>query len=481
MRNQGGLWQKIGFRGKLFIGFACVALIPLIVLSYYNKQLAIEKVKEQIATSIYHQLDQLLDRINIYVSDQEDFARGVNDDFCEALASEYGIEFSIYRGVSILASSKSELYRATLLDGRLNGKAYASTVLNGMKYFLTTERIGSVEYVVGYAPIYINDQVVGVLAVPTLNRQKGIEAELAQRNAYVFSIYAVVFGFVLVGGAYLAFRFARPLHELTFAARSVSQGNLNVKVDVQSKDEIGELSKSFNEMISKINISRIELAKHERESAWKEMAKQVAHEIKNPLTPIKLSIQHVIQAFKDKAPNREEILDRVTQTVINQIEALSRIASEFSNYAKMPESKFERVNIEDLLKETINLFRDLLGIDFITRFVSSPIFIIADHDQLRGVFVNVIKNAIQAMDGKGVLTIETEQDKHLCVIRISDTGPGITDEIQAKIFEPNFSTKTEGMGLGLAIARRVIEDHGGMILCTSKKGKGTTFEIRLPI
>ena len=210
------------------------------------------------------------------------------------------------------------------------------------------------------------------------------------------------------------------------------------------------------------------------------MAKQVAHEIRNPLTPIKLSIQHVRQAFRDKASDREEILQRVTQTVIDQIDVLSRIASEFSNFAKMPESKFEQLDIDDLLKETINLFREVRGVNFIQTLESSPAMIVADRDQLRGVFINIIRNAIQALQKAGTITIETSLEKHTCIIKISDTGQGIPEEIRTRIFEPNFSTKTEGMGLGLAIARRVIEDHGGTISCSSEHGKGTTFEIRLP-
>ena len=170
-----------------------------------------------------------------------------------------------------------------------------------------------------------------------------------------------------------------------------------VTVSVKSHDEIGALAQSFNDMIVKLRTSREELAKHEREIAWKEMAKQVAHEIRNPLTPIKLSIQHLRQAFKDKAPEREEILQRVTQTVIDQIETLSRIATEFSHFAKMPEGKFKRVSIDDVLKETMNLFREVQGISFIDKLASPNVNVIADSDQLRGVFINIIRNAIQAM------------------------------------------------------------------------------------
>ncbi|MGD0036850.1 MAG: ATP-binding protein [Bacteroidota bacterium] len=470
-----------GFKGKLVFGFACITLIPLVILSYYNRQLVADRVQKQGEMELYNELVRLQDRISAYVSDEEDFVKGIGDDFCESLAAEYGIDFSIYRGATIQASSRSELYRASLLDVRLNGKVFASIVLNGRTQVLANEKIGSVEYVVGYSPLLINGRIVGIIAIPTLNKQRDIEAEISQQNAYVFGVYAFIFGFALAGGGILALRFARPLHNLTGAVKDVAEGNLDINVSVTSRDEIGILAQSFNDMISKLRTSRDELAKHERENAWKEMAKQVAHEIRNPLTPMKLSIQHLRQAFKDQAPEREEILQRVTQTVIDQIEALSRIAAEFSHFAKMPERRFERVSIDDLLKETINLFREVQGVSFIDQLACPNVKAIADSDQLRGVFINIIRNAIQAIEKAGTITIKTSQEGRMCLIIISDTGLGIPEEIRSKIFEPNFSTKSEGMGIGLAIAKRVIEDHGGKITCQSDRRKGTAFEIRLPI
>jgi signal transduction histidine kinase len=146
----------------------------------------------------------------------------------------------------------------------------------------------------------------------------------------------------------------------------------------------------------------------------------------------------------------------------------------------MPERKYERVNIDTLLKETVNLFREVQGVSFIEQLASPTVKVIADSDQLRGVFINIIRNAIQAIEKAGTITMSTSHEGRSCLIKISDTGLGIPEEIRSKIFEPNFSTKSEGMGIGLAIARRVIEDHGGKITCQSERGKGTTFEIRLP-
>ncbi len=234
-------------------------------------------------------------------------------------------------------------------------------------------------------------------------------------------------------------------------------------------------------MTTELKASRENLARVEREVAWKEMAKQVAHEIKNPLTPIKLSIQHLLQAYRDRAHDFERILQGVSTTVIEQIEVLTRIASEFADFARMPERKFERVDVRLLLQETVTLFRELQGIEFRSKFSDTPAILIADRDELRRVFINIIRNSVQAMDKGGTITIETSVADQICTIIVSDTGSGIPPELQARVFRPNFSTKTEGMGLGLAIAQKVIEDLNGTIALRSEVGKGTSVEMKIPL
>jgi nitrogen fixation/metabolism regulation signal transduction histidine kinase len=234
-------------------------------------------------------------------------------------------------------------------------------------------------------------------------------------------------------------------------------------------------------MTSELKASRARLARAERELAWKEMAKQVAHEIKNPLTPIKLSIQHLVQAYKQGAKDFGDILQRVSQTVVEQIEVLTRIASEFSNFARMPERHFERVDMVQLLMESINLFKEVKDVAFRANLSETPSFVIADKDELRRVFINIMRNSIQAMEKGGTIGVDLTVDHHACTIRISDTGSGIPENLQEKVFQPNFSTKTDGTGLGLAIAQKVIEDLDGTISLHSKVGEGTTVKMIIPL
>ena len=480
LRMKGRL-VRVSFRMKLFVAFAVISMVPLLLLGFYNREMATERSAQNAANSLVSELDMIGQRILNYVNDEEDFIHGVNDDFCESIAAEFGIDFTVFRQFTVQASSRPELYDVSILDARLPGEVFANCFLLERSFFVSTEKIGQVEYAVGYKPLELNGRVIGVLSIPTLYRQQEIEEELAQRNAFVFGAYALVFGLVTIVGGFVANRISRPLSDLTSATERVAHGNLDTRLTPRSSDEIGELMESFNRMTEDLKRSRQDLARVERELAWKEMAKQVAHEIKNPLTPMKLSIQHLRQAFKDKTKDREEILQRVTQTVIDQIDVLSRIATEFSNFARMPERRYERFDVQDLLRESIALFKEVRKIEFRSKISDTRILLVADRDELRRVFINILRNSIQAMEKGGTITIESRLTNRRCVIRISDTGGGIPGELQRKVFEPNFSTKTDGSGLGLAISQKIIEELGGSISLQSEVNKGTTIEISLPV
>jgi signal transduction histidine kinase len=472
---------KLGFREKLVSSFALLSVAPLLLMAYYNRELAIERLNENVTRRLSQDLTLLDQRMLYYVLDEEDFASGIDNDYCEVAAADLGVDFSVYAGSMLKASSRPELYRAAILDRRLTGIAYANTVILGRTFFSDLESIGQISYIVGYRPIVLRGRVVGVLSVPALYRQQEIDQELAQRNAFMLGAYAFVVLIIIVVGILLANRLSKPLRDLSEAATSIGKGNLEVQLTVRSADEVGELVRSFNEMTKELKASRENVARAERELAWKEMAKQVAHEIKNPLTPIKLSIQHLLQAYKDGVKDYGQILQRVSATVIEQIEVLSRIASEFSNFARMPERRFERVDVRQLLQETVALFGDVRGIEFRTKFSDTRAILVADKDELRRVFINLIRNSVQAMEKGGMISVELEVLDRICTIAITDTGSGIPDELQPKVFQPNFSTKTDGMGLGLAIAVKVVEDLNGTIHLRSAVGKGTTIEMRIPL
>ena len=255
----------------------------------------------------------------------------------------------------------------------------------------------------------------------------------------------------------------------------------NEKIEIKSStDEILTLVNSYNSMIEELQESAVKLATGEREQAWREMAKQVAHEIKNPLTPMRLSVQSFQRKFDPTDPAIHQKVDEYSKTLIQQIDTMSSIASAFSNFAKMPAQQNEMLNVVIIVKLALDIFNE----DYIT-FVAEEEEIIAkfDRTQLIRVVTNLIKNGIQSIpedaeDPKIIVNV-TSQDS-MVKITVQDNGIGISEDNKSKVFEPKFTTKTSGMGLGLAMVKNIVETYNGTITFISEKGKGTTFIVTFP-
>jgi nitrogen fixation/metabolism regulation signal transduction histidine kinase len=399
----------------------------------------------------------------------------------ELLAATMGLDFNYYVGNSLALSSRRELYDAGILDRRLSGSAYAGIFLRGERFHVERENIGSYRYAVGYKPLIAADGgIEGIIAVPALYRQEEIDEEVARTNALLFGMYAIIVLVVTVIATTLAHRIAAPIHSLTEATKHVSYGDLDIKVRANADGEIGELIRSFEAMTRDLKRNRENLVQYERELAWKEMAKQVAHEIKNPLTPMKLALQHLQQTYRDKVENFSEVFEEVSQMIIRQVDALSRIASEFSHFARMPMAHLERCDVNEVLLEAARLFDQDEHVKLEHQLDRSLPPVVADREELRRAFINIIRNGIQATVGKGRILLSTALKGAAVEIRIQDFGTGIPEEIKHKLFQPNFSTKTDGMGLGLAIVKKTIDDLNGTIEIESEINKGTTVIIRIP-
>jgi len=266
--------------------------------------------------------------------------------------------------------------------------------------------------------------------------------------------------------------------------KSLSQTALsqsNVKIDIKRNDEIGELVKEYNKMVDELEKSARKLMETERESAWREMAKQVAHEIKNPLTPMKLSVQHLQRVVKPEDEESRNNLKRFSENMISQIESLSEIASAFSDFAKMPTVEFKKTDVNKVIENTLELFRGTNNIEF--QFDAQPgCFIEGDEKQLERVLINLLKNSVQALYAKenGLVKISTQIRDQKVSIYIEDNGSGIKNEQINKIFLPNFTTKSGGTGLGLAMVKNIIHSFKGTIELLKTSDSGTMFLIELP-
>nr|MBC8146709.1 GHKL domain-containing protein [Bacteroidota bacterium] len=385
---------------------------------------------------------------------------------------------------SLLASSRPELFEEKLISNKMNSKAYAELVNNNKTLIIHRENIGELKYLSAYIPFRNNqNKIIAYLNLPYFAKEHELISELsafivAFVNIYVILIVISVFMLLLISNV-----ISRPLTLIKEKIQQLKLNETNEKIEWNSQDEIGELVNEYNRMIDELGQSAELLARSEREIAWREMAKQVAHEIKNPLTPMKLSIQYLEKAWEDKVPDWGDRLKRFTDTIVEQIDSLSTIATEFSDFAKMPRTINEKVNLLTKINNAVEFFSDFDNLEIITdKRKQGPYYVNIDKKQMLRVFNNLLKNSQQAIgDSKnGKIKIEVKDKNGFYIVSISDNGSGIPKDKEDIIFKPNFTTKSSGMGLGLAIVKNIIDEAGGEIWFESEVGKGTTFYFSLP-
>ncbi len=290
----------------------------------------------------------------------------------------------------------------------------------------------------------------------------------------IFSAYAI------------SHRITGPVRRLSEFTEEIARGNLDARVEIESPDEIGVLAGSFNRMATDLKSSRERLIKVEKDAAWREMAAQVAHEIKNPLTPMKLATQHLIQTYRDGSPQFAEVLRRSTSTIIQQIDSLHRIATEFSDFARLPKRDMRLLDVNEIVRDVLALYPvDPGGALRVEAELQSHVGVVrADPDEIKRVFINLITNALQAMPDGGMLRVVSRAskigEKEAVEIRVADTGIGMSTDVLHRLGEPYFSTKSGGTGLGLAISKNAVDALSGEIEVNSEIGKGTEVVVRLP-
>ena len=484
----GRLLENFSFKYRIQVLLVLIVLASLALFGggtiYYIKQQFETKNKENISEKIH----------SVLVDTEERLA---NETALTPSLSEY-VSFVLKKSSSVFftdinlydthgnlySSSSSKVFDEGLTSKKMNPEAYLQMSVLGKTEFVHDERIGKLEYLSAYIPFKNKDgKLLAYLNLPYFAKQSELEKEISGFLVALINIYVLLFVLSIITAIFISNYVTKPLKLIQDKLSNIRLGKTNEPIEWKENDEIGSLVSEYNRMISELAKSAELLAKSERESAWREMAKQVAHEIKNPLTPMKLSVQHLLRTYKDDAPDMDEKMNRLTKTIIEQIDTLSSIATEFSNFAKMPKANLEKIDVQLILSNAIALFRDSenVHIDFVNN-TSAEAFVVADKEQLLRAFNNLLKNAIQAIPeerpGKITVTLNREQNRFL--ISISDNGNGIADEVLDKIFMPNFTTKTGGMGLGLAMVKNIVETADGRIWFETKANVGSTFYVSLP-
>lgn len=385
---------------------------------------------------------------------------------------------------NLVVSSNPVIYDKGILSKKMDAQAFYRLHNSQLVQFVNEEGVGLLNYLSVYCPVRDADgNAYAYLNIPSFTSQQALKQEISNFLVTIINLNAFIF---LIAGAIALFITNRITSSFTLIGQKMQQinlGKLNEEIVWDRHDEIGELVKEYNTMVNKLEESAAALAKSEREGAWRQMARQVAHEIKNPLTPMKLSIQYLQKANDNNSPNVKEMTGNVARTLVEQIDHLSKIASDFSQFANIGNVRNEVFDLHEVIYSITSLYEATDNLEFNWEPVKGRIMVMMDRTQINRLLTNLLQNAIEACHNREIrkvsLTEEIQGDHVL--VQITDNGEGIPDAMQQKIFVPNFTTKSSGTGLGLAMSKAIVEQAKGDIWFETAEGVGTTFFIKLPI
>jgi nitrogen fixation/metabolism regulation signal transduction histidine kinase len=406
-------------------------------------------------------------------------------DLADEISDIHGIDVNVYdMDGNLRVSSEANVYSRGVLSKKMNPLAYYELSKKRLVHYVQEEKIGKLTYLSIYAPVRDEaGQVYAYLNIPYFALQRELEQDISNFLVTIINLNAFIF---LIAGVIALFVTNRITHSFSLISdkmKEVNLGSRNEEITWNRKDEIGELVKEYNKMVAKLGESAAALAKSEREGAWREMARQVAHEIKNPLTPMKLSIQYLQKSIDSNQPNVKELSANVAKTLVEQIDHLSKIAFDFSQFANIGNTHEEFFDLHDVLQSMKDLYQSNPHVDFEWKAAGGKAILYADKTQMNRLFNNLLANAVEACTDKTRcrITVNEARDNGRIRISITDNGEGIPDEMQSKIFVPNFTTKTSGTGLGLAMCKGIAEQAKGTIWFETEVGRGTTFHVELPV
>jgi signal transduction histidine kinase len=383
---------------------------------------------------------------------------------------------------ALFNTSQPRLYEKGLAATLANPKAYSSLKENKLSAYTDTARAGSLKYKSLYTPVFTSkNELVGFVNLPYFAKQGDLANELSGIISALINVYVILFVISILAGLILAGYITKPLRMIKQQIANITLGKQNETIKWTSNDEVGKLVNEYNNMLLKLEHSAGLLAQSERESAWREMAKQVAHEIKNPLTPMKLNLQYLQHLMASNPDNFKEKFETASKSIIEQIDTLAGIANEFSNFAKLPVANLQPVNLTEVIRNSVDLFDKKSASIIHLNLPSEEITVLGDKEQALRVFNNILKNAVQAVEDvkdPGII-VTASLENEIYKISIEDNGCGIAEDMKEKIFQPNFTTKSTGSGLGLAMVKNIVNGFGGKIYFESGERVGTVFYLEL--
>ncbi|GCC52965.1 two-component sensor histidine kinase [Chryseotalea sanaruensis] len=470
--------KQVFYAARIQLFITLSFFVPLLVVSIITLRMLNESSQSQLNNTYLNRAGFIAEQLEDFTNRKDSLSGSItNQEYVTELARLANAELTLYSSDGALqVTSQNSVFDNQLMAPIAHPLAMQK-VRNGEKIFVLEDKIGNLSYFIAYASLGAGQSL---LAIPYYQSAASIESVQIEALSEILVIFGIVFLLLLLFSFLISRWLTFPIEFITNTLQRTSLEHSNEPINWKSNDEIGLMVNSYNDMLRNLSESKLELERMQREQAWREIAQQVAHEIKNPLTPMKLTLQRMSRSLLQQDLNSEKISGSVN-SLLEQVELLNTIASSFSSFAKMPTAVVGEVNIQKLIAQSMELYKH--EIEIIHKNKDEQMLAKADPVILLSVFSNLILNAIQAKaeDREIKLTVETGIENAFYKIQFIDNGKGIEDEKLDKIFIPHFTTKETGSGLGLAIARQAVEQMGGSISFTSVIGQGSTFVILLPI
>ncbi len=492
IRHKGFIYTlpKSSFRWKITVLIISSLVFALVAMGAGSIWFSIRYFNESNREQMEEKMSSVQSSLSIYSK----FAQRYNDqqfnnlrllEAMNRLSNTAQIDINVYGSDGLLLrTTRSEVFDRYLLGTRMNPVAFREIVYNNKKQFVNRERVGDLTYYSLYAPLFnVDGKLVAIANIPYFSRQSDFRKDASSIIAAIINIYLLLLIGAVFGGIALSNSISKPLAEISKKMQLLDLSQQPEHINYTNRDELGILVAAYNKMVDDLNESTTRLAQGEREQAWREMARQIAHEIKNPLTPMRLSIQHLMRLKEQGVKDWPKRFDALANSLIEQIDILSDAAGEFSSFSRFYSEDSTRFDLNTVVKEQIILFNTRDNITLTFESGVQDAFVTARKTQITRVLVNLLSNAYQAVESQesGNILVTLARAEHFYEIAVHDDGAGVPDSLTHRLFKPNFTTKSGGTGLGLAICRSIMEQSQGAVKYnTSERLGGACFSVYIP-
>lgn len=487
------LFSGLNIRSRIHGTVIFISILSFLIIGIATISFFISRYNRNNIDRLSRTADIMVREMEKRIKDTSSFSPSMSDSVSKErfqtlvneVADIHNADVNIYdlKG-NMMVTSENKVYKEGVLSAKMHPLAfYHMNRLREVQYF-QEEEISSLEYWSIYAAVRNEKgEVVNYLNIPYFSSQIDLKQEISNFLVTIINLNAFIFLIAGVIAFFITNTITKSFSVIGEKMKAITLGRTNEEIVWNKNDEIGVLVRQYNKMVRQLEASADALARSEREGAWREMARQVAHEIKNPLTPMKLSIQYLQKAVDSNQGNVKELTANVANTLIEQIDHLSKIAADFSQFANIGNKKIELVDLHQVIGILADLYSSNPKVHIEWHKIPGSIVMKADKTQMNRVFTNLLANAVDACLSKEDCKIEIYERQHenRVTISIHDNGEGIPADMRSRIFTPNFTTKSSGTGLGLAMSKSIVEQANGRIWFETEEGKGTTFFVELPV